>query len=138
MSQAFHLALPVKDLQEARNFYSKILGCTEKRYSFNWVDYDFFGNQLSLHLVTHQPPRQESTSIDGDQVPAMHYGMILTRAAWEKLRDDLASKDVKFLIGPRIRFPKAEGEQGTFFIADPSGNYLEFKFFTDTSKGLWY
>lgn len=138
MEQAFHLALPVKDLQEARQFYSKILGCKEKRSSFNWVDYDFFGNQLSLHLVAQQPPRQESTSIDGDQVPALHYGMILTQTAWEKLKESLTAKDIKFLIGPRIRFPGGEGEQGTFFIVDPSGNYLEFKFFTDTSKGLWY
>ena len=110
----------------------------EKRSSFNWVDYDFFGNQLSLHLVGNQPPRQESTSIDGDLVPAMHYGMILTKDTCQELRDSLASKNIKFIIGPRMRFSGMEGEQGTFFIVDPSGNFLEFKFFTDTSRGLWY
>ena len=64
--------------------------------------------------------------------------MILEKEAWEKLQKDLHSKKVDFKIGPKIRFPEAEAEQGTFFITDPDGNYLEFKYFSDTSKGLWY
>lgn len=138
MSQAFHLALPVQDLSRAKQFYVDILGAELKRSSFNWVDVDFYGNQLSLHLVTSAAQRPESTMIDGDPVPALHFGMILEQEAWEKLQKDLHSKKVDFLIGPKIRFPDAEAEQGTFFITDPDGHYLEFKYFTDTSKGLWY
>lgn len=138
MAQAFHLALPVKDLQKARDFYVNTLGAILKRSSFNWVDVDFYGNQLSLHLVTSSADRPESTMIDGDPVPALHFGMILEKDTWENLQKDLHGKKVDFKIGPKIRFPDAEAEQGTFFITDPDGNYLEFKYFTDNSKGIWY
>ena len=43
------------------------------------------------------------------------------------------NKDIAFLIEPRIRFKDVSGEQGTFFIQDPSGNALEFKSFKDDS-----
>ena len=138
MAQAFHLALPVQDLAKAKKFYVEIIGAKLKRSSFNWVDIDFYGNQVSLHLVTSKAERPESTMIDGDPVPALHFGMILEKEAWEALQKDLHSKKVDFKIGPKIRFPEAEAEQGTFFITDPDGNYLEFKYFSDTSKGLWY
>lgn len=136
--QPFHLALPVRDLPSARAFYRDILGQQERRFAFNWVDFDFFGHQLSLHLVTSDIPRPESTGIDGDQVPASHFGMVLLKEQWEALRDKLQQQNIPFLIGPKIRFAGKDGEQGTLFLTDPSGNYLEFKYFTDTSKGVWY
>ena len=37
------------------------------------------------------------------------------------------------MIQPKIRFKNLKGEQGTFFIQDPSGNVLEFKSFKDDS-----
>jgi len=134
----FHLALPVRDLEETKRFYVDVLGAKEKRAAFNWVDFDFFGHQLSVHLVTGKVDRPEATMIDGDQVPARHFGMILTQEIWEGLRDKVQQSKQNFIIGPKIRFKGKEGEQGTFFIVDPSGNYLEFKYFSDTSKGLWY
>lgn len=134
----FHLALPSNDLSKTREFYSKILGLAEKRSAFNWIDFDFFGHQVSFHLVRDMSERLEPTIIDGDQVPARHFGAILTFAAWEALRTRLETLNQKFVIGPRIRFQGKEGEQGTMFIVDPSGNYLEFKYFTDTSRGPWY
>ena len=50
MLTPFHLALHVRDLDEARAFYGGVLGCTEGRSTETWVDFDFFGHQLSLHL----------------------------------------------------------------------------------------
>ena len=38
----FHLAIPVKDLSESKNFYQNILGCKPGRESNEWADYDFF------------------------------------------------------------------------------------------------
>ncbi len=134
----FHLALPSNDLAKTREFYSKILGLTEKRSAFNWVDFDFFGHQVTFHLVKDVSERLESTVIDGDQVPARHYGAILTHDDWEQLKSRLEQHNQRFIIGPRTRFQGKEGEQGTMFIVDPSGNYLEFKYFTDTSRGAWY
>jgi len=134
----FHLALPAYDLEETRKFYGGMLGLEEKRSAINWVDFDFFGHQLSVHLVGGKLGRVESTLIDSDQVPARHFGAILDQKSWESLRDRLADLKQKFVIGPKIRFQGKLGEQGTFFISDPSGNYLEFKYFTDTAKGPWY
>ena len=47
---AFHLAYTVSDLDSARKFYGDILGCQEGRSTESWLDFDFFGNQLSLHI----------------------------------------------------------------------------------------
>lgn len=134
----FHLALPCYDLEESRKFYSDVLGLSEKRSAINWVDFDFFGHQLSLHLVGGKSGRVESTLIDNDQVPARHFGLICGKGQWEELRDRVQRQGQRFIIGPKIRFAGRVGEQGTFFITDPSANYLEFKYFTDTSHGSWY
>lgn len=134
----FHLALPAHDIQKTREFYTNILGCAERRSAFNWVDFDFFGHQLTVHLVLAKAERIESTLIDGDQVPARHFGMVLPKLEWEALRDRLVASNQRFVIGPRVRFAGREGEQGTMFVVDPSGNYLEFKHFSDTSRGPWY
>lgn len=134
----FHLALPSYDLAKTREFYAKVLGLPEKRSAFNWVDFDFYGHQLSFHLVREKERSVECTVIDGDQVPARHFGTILPKEDWEKLRERLVAHRQNFVIGPRLRFAGQDGEQGTMFITDPSGNYLEFKYFTDTSRGAWY
>lgn len=138
MVQPFHLALPAYDLDETRKFYSQVLGLKEKRSAINWVDFDFFGHQLSLHLVGGKSGRVESTLIDSDQVPARHFGLICLKEQWEQIKETVQQSKQRFIIGPKIRFAGKHGEQGTFFISDPSGNYLEFKYFTDTSQGPWY
>ena len=133
-----HIAIPAYDLQKARDFYGAVLLQKEKRSAMNWVDFDFFGHQLTIHLVRERFDKPETQLIDGDQIPARHFGVILTKDAWEELRQRLASHAQTFLIGPKLRFAGAEGEQWTMFTVDPSGNYLEFKYFTDTSRGPWY
>ena len=133
----FHLALPITDIEEARNFYGKILGLKEMRSAFNWIDFDFFGHQLSLQIVKERSIKPESTIIDGDQVPAMHFGLIVSKQDWEILRDLISSKDVKFLIAPKIRFKGKAEEQGTYFISDPFGNFIEIKYFSGKESSDW-
>ena len=50
MRALFHLAYHVHDLDAARAFYGGVLGCREGRSTASWVDFDFFGHQISLHL----------------------------------------------------------------------------------------
>lgn len=50
MLTPFHLAIHVTDLNAARKFYGGVLGCIEGRSTETWVDFSFFGHQLSLHL----------------------------------------------------------------------------------------
>ena len=52
MKSLFHLAYHVRDLDESRRFYGAVLGCREGRSTDTWVDFDFFGHQISLHLGT--------------------------------------------------------------------------------------
>lgn len=127
----FHLALPVSDLDQARQFYGGLLECPEGRSAPRWVDYDFFGHQLSVHLVEQDPSDIPTNPVDGDRVPARHFGVVLPWDRWEALHARLAAAGLDFRIPPRVRFAGQPGEQGTFFIDDPSGNALEFKTFRD-------
>jgi uncharacterized protein len=126
----FHLALPVHDLEAARGFYAGLLGCGVGRESSCWIDFDFYGHQLTVHLAT-DPGTIGASLVDGDQVPVRHFGLILARADWDSLATRLEEAGATFLIKPRVRFQGRPGEQATMFVADPSGNALEFKSFAD-------
>lgn len=126
----FHLAFPVQNLEAARDFYVRILGCGLGRESERWIDFDFHGHQIVAHLAEDLEPTP-TNDVDGDAVPARHFGLILQWREWESLMDRLREAGVQFLIGPRIRFDGQPGEQATAFVLDPSGNGLEFKAFRD-------
>ena len=130
----FHLALPVDDLDAARAFYSTLLGCREGRCAPAWVDFDFFGHQLSVHLRPEEVSTARTNPVDGDDVPVRHFGLVLPWADWQALHTRLAGAGVRFLLAPRVRFAGEIGEQGTFFVQDPAGNALEFKTFRDPSR----
>ena len=130
----FHLALPVTDLNETRVFYEQVLGCSPGREAKRWVDLDFFGHQLVLHLVEPEDhPAVATNAVDSHAVPAGHFGPILDWSDWEALAERLRARGVEFAIEPYLRFKGKAGEQGTFFVKDPSGNHLEFKTFRDIS-----
>ena len=129
----FHLAFPVTDLEKTRQFYVDVLGCNIGRQSDRWVDLDFYGHQLTAHLVTAIEPDQ-ANDVDGHAVPVRHFGAILEWQQWEILSEKLEHAGIVFLIAPTIRFKGQQGEQGTFFVRDPSGNALEFKTFKDQQK----
>jgi len=130
----FHLAFPVHDLSDTRAFYRELLGCTEGRSAPTWVDFDFFGHQLSAHLRPEEAPTAATNKVDGDQVPVRHFGVILPWPEWTALADKLTAHGADFVIEPRVRFKGQPGEQGTFFVRDPAGNTLEFKSFQDMSR----
>ena len=131
----FHLAIPVKDLSESKNFYKNILGCKPGRESDEWADYDFFGHQLVIHYK-EQSHTQSSTSnpVDGKDVPIPHFGVVLDWDVFQEFSKDLKNKSVNFVIEPYIRFEGKTGEQATMFFYDPCGNALEFKAFKDMSQ----
>ena len=129
----FHLAFPVNDLEQARRFYAGVLGCPVGRESSRWIDFDFFGHQITAHL-SEPGDVAAANPVDGDAVPVRHFGAILPWAEWQELAARLARHDLDFLIEPKIRFAGQVGEQGTFFVRDPSGNALEFKSFRDPAR----
>ena len=129
----FHLAIPVDDLAAARRFYGEILGCAEGRSSERWVDFNFFEHQLVCHQVGEHEAEAGVNPVDGEQVPVPHFGVVLDRAGWDAVVARLKQAEVAFRVGPTIRFEGTAGEQATAFVADPSGNVLEFKAFADLS-----
>ncbi|MDH3492260.1 MAG: VOC family protein [Acidobacteriota bacterium] len=134
MKSLFHLAFPVNDLEEAREFYSGVLGCEEGRSSEIWVDFNLFGHQIVAHLISDENRRTATNPVDQDSVPVPHFGVVLEMEEWKRLAERLTGKGVEFLIEPKIRFAGQIGEQATMFILDPSGNALEFKGFDDFSR----
>ena len=127
----FHLAIPVHDLEIAREFYGDILGCSTGRESENWIDFNFFGHQLVTHLDKNMNISDSTNTVDGDRVPVPHFGIILKKKNWDTLAKKLSAANVEFIIEPRTRFKDNTGEQSTMFMKDPSGNALEFKSFQD-------
>ncbi len=130
----FHLAFPVDDLDAARSFYGALLGCPEGRSDNRWVDFDFFGHQIVAHLCDSNEDNVVTNSVDGKNVPVRHFGLIVPWPQWERLAARLRGADITFIVEPYMRFNGEAGEQGTFFVADPAGNVLEFKTFRDESQ----
>ena len=129
--QPFHLAFPVHDLSEAKEFYTKILGCTLGRSSEHWIDFNLFGHQVVAHLNPDDLSKTKTSNVDDKQVPVRHFGIILEWEKWQQFSIELKEKGVEFIIEPYIRFKGEIGEQATMFFLDPSGNALEFKSFKD-------
>lgn len=130
----FHLAFPVNDLAAARHFYGELLGCREGRSSASWVDFDLHEHQIVAHLAPEECKAAAVGAVDGKQVPVRHFGLLLDWADWETLAARLKAAGQDFIIDPYVRFEGEPGEQGTFFVRDPSGNALEFKTFRDEAQ----
>ena len=134
MKNPFHLAFPINDIEETKSFYKKHFNCEIGREDNKWVDFDFYGHQLSAHLRPEELKNTKKNSVDGKDVPVRHFGVILEWETWHQLSSKLKENNVDFIIDPYIRFKGEVGEQATMFFLDPSGNALEFKSFKDSTQ----
>ena len=124
----FHLAFNVRDLGAARRFYGDLLGCVEGRSTATWVDFDFVGHQISLHLG--EPFATANTGHVGVVlVPMPHFGLALELPDWKAMAARLEAADTDFVLKPQLRFEGQPGEQWTMFFRDPFGNPIEVKGF---------
>ena len=124
----FHLAIPVTNLENAKKFYINLLDCKIGRTSNSWIDLNFFGHQLVLHLSKKNKFDEKTNYVDDKQIPIPHFGIILTWKEWQKLANQTKNK-IEFKVKPYIRFKGEIGEQATMFFLDTDGNALEFKAF---------
>ena len=129
MAQPFHYSFFVRDLDSTRRFYGGLLGCREGRSTGTWVDFDFFGSQISAHTTGTVTPVQNTGEVEGIKVPMPHFGAVLSWQEFQDLASRLTGAKTAFIIEPRVRFAGQTGEQATMFLLDPSGNALEFKSF---------
>ena len=123
----FHLAIPVKNLKIAKKFYTHLLDCRIGRSSNSWIDLNFFGHQLVLHLSKKNKFDEKTNYVDGKQIPIPHFGIILTWKEWEKLAKQIKNK-IDFKVKPYIRFKGKSGEQATMFFLDTDNNQIDIKY----------
>jgi extradiol dioxygenase family protein len=137
----FHIAVQVRDIDEARRFYKDTLGCTEGRSDTLWVDFNLFGHQFVCHLNQSLGKdgkiQQIHNHVDGHGVPVPHCGVVLEMETFHALAERIRTSGAKFVIEPCVRFKGQPGEQATMFLLDPSGNALEFKAFKNIDAQLF-
>jgi uncharacterized protein len=137
----FHIAVQVRDIDEARDFYGVKLALPEGRSAKDWIDFNMFGHQY----VTHLHPgigksgkiNTVSTMVDGHGIPVPHFGVVMNFDDWERLVKKVSLFIDDFIVEPYVRFKGEPGEQGTMFFSDPSGNMLEFKAFKNIERELF-
>ena len=137
----FHVAIPVRNLQESREFYGDILNCTEGRSSDDWVDFNLFGHQLVIHydpgIGANNRLKLYTNPVDNQAVPVPHIGVVLEMLDWQALAERLMTAGIECVIEPYVRFKGLPGEQATLFFLDPTGNALEFKSFKNIDQQLF-
>ena len=130
----FHLAFTVSDLEATRLFFCDTLGCTMGRSAESWIDFNFFGHQITAHQINQRDAPVHTNMVDGKEIPSNHFGVILDWDQWHALLLRLSKANVEFLLKPNVRFEGQIGEQATLILKEPSGNALEFKAFKDRSQ----
>ena len=116
--QPFHLAFSVNNIAETEKFFVDVIGCSIGRQSKNWIDFNFYGHQISAHINPGKNTRTHTNIIDNDNIPVRHFGLVVPWKEWHKLVEKFKAKKLQFLIEPRIRFKENVGEQATLFILD--------------------
>ena len=130
----FHLAFKVRNIAETKRFYIDILGCKEGRSTDTWIDFNFFGHQLSAHISTGFPPLDYCGQVDGVRVPIPHFGCLLSIEQFQLVQNKLEKEKIEFIVKPQKRYAGKPGEQLTMFVFDFSGNPIEFKAFSNEEE----
>jgi len=141
MLTPFHLAIQVRDIHEAREFYGHHMGLPEGRSDDTWIDWNMFGHQVVTHLNPMLGPNgrveHHLNPVDAHAVPVPHFGVVMEVSQWKRLASRVRGFVDNFIIEPYVRFEGQPGEQHTMFFEDPSGNALEFKAFANIEAELF-
>jgi extradiol dioxygenase family protein len=124
MLNPFHLSFIVPDKEQAKRFYTGILGCEVGRDNDDWFDILFFGHQITVHQATE---KVQAYTID-------HFGPVLEKEQWEAVSQRLEAAGVEYVAKPFVKTDSCGNESGKYLIKDPSGNILEFKYYDNFEK----
>jgi len=125
----FHLAFPVRDLEEAKNFYTSTFNAKIGRVRDDWIDIFLFGAQVTMHERPAEllPPEQHGVR---------HFGAVLTWHDWESLAKRLDEMNATFKVKPNTSYAGTQTEQAKMLLTDPSGNVIEIKAYRNPSTAL--
>lgn len=124
---AFHLAIPARDLTETGHFYNKLLGCQISRQYPDRITFNFFGDQLVCHLSPDEPEPGPDPSLY-----PRHFGVTFRdRADFAALLRLVELRKVPVFQQVKLRFEGTAEEHSTVVLCDPTGNLLEFKHYAD-------
>ena len=127
----FHLSIPAIDLALSRHWYEQVLGCRAGRCSDEALILDLGGHQLVLQRHRDElGPQQQG-------IYPRHFGLIFHQAAqWHALQARVRKAGQPFAVRPKVRFAGEVLEHQTFFLQDPSNNWLEFKHYRHSQAVL--
>lgn len=129
MQPILHLSLPVRDIEEARDFYVRALGCQPARQRDGFIDVWFFGLQVTLQ----DRPDEATGLVPGS---SRHFGVTLDRNEFDQLVERLEKSDVDWIVPVTTDDAGLLTEQTKAKIVDPSGNVIEVKTYRDVEAAL--
>jgi uncharacterized protein len=119
----FHLAIPINNVAEAKDFYISGLGCEIGRETPQAIIMNFYGHQVVAHM-------SEEPLLPQKGIYPRHFGLIFhSESDWEDILVRSQKQQLHFYQQPKLRFPNQLTEHQTFFLQDPFYNMLEFKFY---------
>ena len=123
----FHLAFPVTNITQTKEFYVDGLGCEVGRETVNSLILNLYGHQIVAHVSKELLTPQKG-------IYPRHFGLIFTEESeWESLLERAQQKQLRFYQEAKRRFVGLPTEHRTFFLEDPFYNFLEFKFYCQFS-----
>ena len=88
----FHVAFPVNNIAKTEKFFVDIIGCSIGRQSENWIDFNFFGHQISAHLNPEKNTTTPTNIVDNDNIPIRHFGLAVPWKEWHELVEKFKAK----------------------------------------------
>lgn len=125
----FHLAFPVRDLEETKNFYVTTFGARVGRVRDKWIDIFLFEGQITLH-------ERPSEVLPAGEHGVRHFGAVLAWRDWEALANHLDEMKIQFKVKPNVSGVGTGAEQAKMLLSDPSGNVIEVKAYRNPSVAL--
>jgi hypothetical protein len=121
---AFHLAIPARDLDEATHFYVDDLGCKLARRYADRITLDFFGDQVVCHL-------SDRYELNPELYPR-HFGITFARREdFDALVKLVELRKLEVFKALAHRFEGLVEEHLTLVLQDPTNNLIEFKHYFD-------
>ena len=127
-----HVAIGSFDLNSSRDFYRDVVGATVFRSMHDRVTFGLHNLQLVCHLQNRLEtdahlsfyPRHFGLTFN-DQVLFLSYAKRIVASYSHYVYSDVAT-----------RFADRPDEHKTFILQDPSGNFVEFKCYTNENSAF--